>query len=139
MNYPIQLRKILKNKKYNKMNNPFDQLRMHLNSMLEIIDNYQAPLDELIIINKHDLVDLKYIGKTNSYRHIFEFRKSIRFSLPDSGYSYQYEVSHYKKIMDGSIERIILNKIENPSEDSETNYKLEEWHKTKLRDLYSTD
>ena len=121
------------------MNEILTELKKQLSSMIEIIDNFQSPLDEIIVINKDDLVNLKYIGKSNSYRHIFEFRNSIRFCLPDSGSTYQYEVSHYKKIMDGSIERIILNKLENANEDSEINYKLEEWHKTKLRDLYSTD
>lgn len=121
------------------MNETLNQLRMHLNSMLEIIDKYKEPVDEVVIIRKNDMAELKHLRKINSYLHIFEFRKSIRFYLPDSGNSYQYEASFYKKIFDGTIERIILNKLENSNENSEVNYKLEEWHKTKLRDLYSTD
>lgn len=119
------------------MNEILTELKKQLSSMIEIIDNYKMPIEDAIIISKDDLTDLKYIKKLNSYLHLFEYKKSIRFQLPDSGNSYQYEVSHYKKIMDGSIERIILNKIESSNEDSETNYKLEDWHKTKLRDLYS--
>jgi len=50
--------------------------------------------------------------KINSYINLFEYKNSIRFTLPDSGTSYQYEVSFYKKIMDGSIDRLILNKLQ---------------------------
>jgi hypothetical protein len=115
------------------------QLRNDLDAMIEIIDKYQTPLDEVIIIKKEDLTHLKWVRKINSYTHLFEYKNSIRFSLPDSGNSYQYAVGHYKKIMNGTLERLVLNIIEIAGDDLEENYKLEEWHKTKMRDLYTND
>ncbi len=124
------------------MNEILLQLRKELNALVEIIDNYQPVLDEVIIIKKEDLIHLKWKKKLNSYINLFEYKNSIRFTLPDSG-SYPYEIGFYQKIMDGSLERLILNKIINNTSTEElsndtdrANYKLEEWQKTKLRDNY---
>lgn len=123
------------------------QLRKELSALVEIIDNYQPVLDEVIIIKKEDLKHLKWKKKLNSYINLFEYKNSIRFTLPDSG-SYPYEIGFYQKIIDGSLERLILNKIINNTNSEEinsdtnserVNYKLEEWQKTKLRDNYNNE
>ncbi len=129
------------------MNEILLQLRKELNALIEVIDNYQSALDEVIIIKKEDLKHLKWKKKLNSYINLFEYKNSIRFTLPDSG-SYPYQIGFYQKIMDGSLERLILNKINyNISSDEiskdtssdQANYKLEEWQKTKLRDNFNND
>ncbi len=129
------------------MNEILLQLRKELNALIEVIDNYQPALDEVIIIKKEDLKHLKWKKKLNSYINLFEYKNSIRFTLPDSG-SYPYQIGFYQKIMDGSLERLILNKINyNISSDEiskdtssdQANYKLEEWQKTKLRDNFNND
>lgn len=102
------------------------------------MDNLVVKHEDVIVIKKEDFANLRWVKKINSYVHLFEYKNSIRFTLPESGNSYRYQVSFYNKIMDGTIEEIILNKIENKS-DSEVNYKLEDWHKTKLRELYSNE
>lgn len=126
------------------MNEILLQLRKELNALVEIIDNYQPVLDEIIIIKKEDLIHLKWKKKLNSYINLFEYKNTIRFTLPDSG-SYPYEIGFYQKIMDGSLERLILNKLINTSTEElsndtdRVNYKLEEWQKTKLRDNYNNE
>lgn len=114
------------------------QLRNKLDEIGKILDNLSVKHDEVIIIKNEDFAYLKWVKKMNSYVHLFEYKNSIRFTLPDSGNSYRYQVNFYNKIMDGSIKEIILNKMDNDS-DSEVNYKLEDWHKTKLRELYSNE
>lgn len=127
------------------MNEILQKLRNELNALILVIDNYQPIVDEVIIINKEDLKYLKWKKKLNSYINVFEYKNTIRFTLPDSG-SYPYEIRFYNKIMDGSLERLILNRVVNDSNSENLtadsisniiNYKLEEWQKTKLRDNYN--
>jgi hypothetical protein len=129
------------------MNEILLQLRKELNALIEVIDNYQPALDEVIIIKKEDLKHLKWKKKLNSYINLFEYKNSIRFTLPDSG-SYPYQIGFYNRIMDGTLERLILNKIiynnssdeiSNDTNSYQVNYKLEEWQKTKLRDNFNND
>ena len=96
------------------MNEILQKLRNELNALILVIDNYQPIVDEVIIINKEDLKYLKWKKKLNSYINVFEYKNTIRFTLPDSG-SYPYEIGFYNKIMDGSLERLILNRVVNDS------------------------
>lgn len=119
------------------MEETIKQLRAKLDEMNLLLNDLQPIFENDIIITKSDLSHLKWLRKTNSYIHLFEYKNSIRFKLASSGESYQYQVNFYNNIMNGTIDRIILNKIERDDDPDEVNYKLEEWHKTRLRDLYS--
>ena len=119
------------------MNEVLLKLRENLNSMIEIIDKYIPSPDDVIIIKKEDMKYLNFLGKSYD-RNIFEYSNSIRFVLEVKSYL-PYEKSFYDRIMNGTIERIILNKLNNEIliDGVLINYKLEEWEKTKLRDNYN--
>jgi hypothetical protein len=119
------------------MNEVLLKLRENLNSMIEIIDKYIPSQDDVIIIKKEDMKYLNFLGKSYD-RNIFEYSNSIRFVLEVKSYLL-YEKSFYDRIMNGTIERIILNKLNNEIliDGVLINYKLEEWEKTKLRDNYN--
>jgi hypothetical protein len=119
------------------MNEVLLKLRENLNSMIEIIDKYMPSQDDVIIIKKEDMKYLNFLGKSYD-RNIFEYSNSIRFVLEVKSYL-PYEKSFYDRIMNGTIERIILNKLNNEIliDGVLINYKLEEWEKTKLRDNYN--
>ena len=119
------------------MENLLLKLREHLNIMIEIIDNYIPSHDDVVVLKKEDMKHLKFISKSYD-RNLFEYNNSIRFILEVKSYL-PYEKSFYDRIMNGSIERIILNKLdkEHLIDGNLINYKLEEWEKTKLRDNYN--
>ncbi len=119
------------------MNEVLLKLRENLSSMIEIIDKYIPSQDDVIIIKKEDMKYLTFLGKSYD-RNIFEYSNSIRFVLEVKSYL-PYEKSFYDRIMNGTIERIILNKLNKEIQIDGVliNYKLEEWEKTKLRDNYN--
>ena len=119
------------------MNEVLLKLRENLSSMIEIIDKYIPSQDDVIIIKKEDMKYLTFLGKSYD-RNIFEYSNSIRFVLEVKSYL-PYEKSFYDLIMNGTIERIILNKLNKEIQIDGVliNYKLEEWEKTKLRDNYN--
>ena len=112
-------------------------LRNQLVSMIEEIDNYNIPLDDTIFIKKEDLKWIEYKGNKgtkNNPRHEFEYKNDVKFSLNPVSY-YPLELDCYKKLMDGTLELLILNKKENS--DGSLYYVLEDPIKTKLRNLYN--
>jgi hypothetical protein len=117
------------------MNETLLQLREHLASMLAIIDNYQLPDADIIIINKEDLKYLKWVSSPQPYVQLFEYKNSCKFTLRSTSSSIR-EFEVYKKIIDGSIDKICLNKISPNNANSIVNYELEPWIKTKLRENY---
>lgn len=119
------------------MDNVLLKLREHLNIMIEIIDNYIPSQDDVVVLKKEDMKNLKFLSKSYD-RNLFEYNNSIRFILEVKSYL-PYERSFYDRIMNGSIERIILNKLnkEHLIDGNLINYKLEEWEKTVLRDNYN--
>ena len=119
------------------MNEVLLKLKENLSSMIEIIDKYIPSQDDVIIIKKEDMKYLSFLGKSYD-RNIFEYSNSIRFVLEVKSYL-PYEKSFYDRIMNGTIERIILNKLNKEIQIDGVliNYKLEEWEKTKLRDNYN--
>jgi hypothetical protein len=122
------------------MNDLIIKLRQQLVSMIEEIDNYNIPKDDTLFIKKEDLKWIKYLGKLNSYINVFEYKQEAVFTLRvSSSYPYDYEV--YNKLMDGTLEILILNKREEEYQDSghRINYNLEEKNNTILRNLYNTD
>ncbi|MGZ9676405.1 hypothetical protein [Flavobacterium sp. GNP001] len=114
------------------------KLRRQLAAMIEEIDNYNIPSDDTIFIKKEDLKWIKYLGKLNSYINVFEYKQEVIFTLRvSSSYPYDYEI--YNKLMDGTLEILILNKREEEYVDSGhlINYTLEDKKNTILRDLYN--
>lgn len=115
------------------------KLRQQLVSMVEEIDNYIIPLNDTIFIKKEDLKWIKYLGKLNSYLHEFEYKNEVRFKLGNSS-TYPLEQTVFLKLINGTLESIILNKFSYKAHDSEEQiiyYKLEDPIKTKLRNLYN--
>lgn len=121
------------------MEQTINLLRAKLNEINVLLNDLHPIIENDIIITKSDLRHLKWLRKTNSYIHLFEYKNSVRFKLASSGDSYGYQVNFYNNIMNGTIDRIILNKIEGNSDADGVNYKLEEWQKTRLRDLYNSN
>ena len=113
------------------------KLRQQLISMVEEIDTYLKIDDEKdIIIKKEDFNEIKHLTY-HVYDQLFEYKNGVKFSLSMRD-SYPYEKEVYKKLMDGTLESLILNKR---SEGSEIvghfiNYKVEDKIKTNLRNLY---
>lgn len=121
------------------MNDLLSKLRQQLISMIEEIDNFKADSGDTLILKKEDFKALKYLGKLNSYIHLFEYKEGMKFILRQ-GDSYPYDLKTYKKLMDGTLEVLILTKCEKEyiSSGHSINYELEDIHKTILRNLYKT-
>lgn len=120
------------------MNNLLVELKKQLTSIMELIDSYEISNDDVIVINSEEMNDLKWITKKNDHNY-FEFKNSIRFSLYGGNASYyQYEKEIFDKLMNGTIKRIVLNKLKTEIDINGfvKNYKLEELEKTILRDNY---
>lgn len=121
------------------MNNLLVELKKQLTSIMELIDSYEISNDDVIVINSEEMNDLKWITKKNDHNY-FEFKNSIRFSLYGGNASYyQYEKEIFDKLMNGTIKRIVLNKLKTEIDINGfvKNYKLEELEKTILRDNYN--
>jgi hypothetical protein len=113
------------------------RLKKQLKSMLETIENHiELPSDE-IMIRKEDLKYLHWRGNSRYgiKTHVFEYKFDVKFRLYEAN---SYQGSIYEKIMDGSIDRIILNKIQSNAKIDLDNvtHNLEDENETKLRDLY---
>ena len=112
-------------------------IRNQLVSIIEEIDNYNIPLDDTIFINKEDMKWIEFIGKNgtkNNPIYEFEYKNGVKFSLRNDPY-FTLEYEFYNKLMDGTLELIILNK--KVSSDGSSFYVLEDPIKTKLRNLYN--
>lgn len=115
------------------------KLRQQLVSMIEEIDNYNIPLDDTIFIKKEDLKWIKYLGVINSFVYEFEYKNEVKFILRVSN-QFPLDVDCYNKLMNGTLELIILNKLSHKVADSGeqiVKYVLENPIKTKLRNLYN--
>lgn len=121
------------------MNDLLIKLRQQLVSMIEEIDSYKIPHDDVIIIKKEDFKAINYLGKLNSYLHAFEYKNGVKFTLGESS-SYPDELETYKKLSDGTLDILILNKrfeAFKSRSGHEINYNLENKIKTNLRNLYN--
>jgi hypothetical protein len=120
------------------MNDLILKLRQQLISMIEEIDNFKTASENTLIIKKADFKSINYLGKLNSYIHLFEYKNGAKFILRQ-GASYPYDLETYQKLMNGTLEILILTKRENEyiSSGHSINYELEDKHKTILRNLYS--
>ena len=54
------------------MDNVLLKLREHLNIMIEIIDNYIPSQDDVVVLKKEDMKNLKFLSKSYD-RNIFEY------------------------------------------------------------------
>ncbi len=121
------------------MNENLKKIKILSEELTNAISEYLSITEKVrIIIPKVEFKNIRHIGKINSYRHVFKFDTNIYFELPDSGDSYGYEVMHYRKLLSGELEQLILIKLETPSNFNNytINYQLEPLVKTKLYDLY---
>jgi hypothetical protein len=123
------------------MNNLLINLREQLISIIETIDLHMPKLEDVIIISKNDMKDLKWIKKNDYDRNLFEYKGCIRFTLSSKGGGGNLSDQKiiYDKIMDGTIELIVLEKLRAETDMSGIiiNYRVEEWQKTKMRENYS--
>jgi hypothetical protein len=122
------------------MNNLLIKLREQLVLLIETIDTHMPKLDDVIIISKADMKDVKWIKKNDYDRNLFEYQGCIRFTLSSKGGGGNLSDQKiiYDKIMDGTIERIVLEKLRAETDMSGIiiNYRVEDWQKTKLRDNF---
>ena len=119
------------------MNDLLFKLRQQLISMIEEIDNFKTDSEDTLILKKEDFKSLNYLGKLNSYVHVFEYKNGVKFTLSEST-SYPHDLGTYRKLMNGSLELLILNKREKEflSSGHTINYELENINQTVLRNLY---
>jgi hypothetical protein len=89
------------------MNETLLQLREHLASMLAIIDNYQLPDADIIIINKEDLKYLKWVSSPQPYVQLFEYKNSCKFTLRSTSSSIR-EFEVYKKLLMAQLIKYVL-------------------------------
>jgi hypothetical protein len=124
------------------MNDVLLKLRDQLSSMIDVIDNYVPSQEDVISISKEDMKHLKWVKKNGHDVNLFEYKKTIKFTLTTNGGGYwDYQRLVYNQIMNGSIEKIVLVKLTAESDMGgiPINYKLEEWEQTQLRDLYNNE
>lgn len=117
------------------------KLRQQLVSMIEEIDNCKIALDDTIIIRREDFKSIKflfYIGN-NVNSNLFEYKNGVKFILGSEKDFKGYNNETYNKLMDGTLEVLILNKRNSVlnSLGYSINYELEPKKKTTLRNLYS--
>lgn len=119
------------------MNDLLLKFRQQLISMIEEIDNYKADIEDTLILKREDFKSLNYLGKLNSYIHVFEYKNGVKFTLRNSS-TYSHDFETYRKLMNGTLEFLILNKKEKEYTSSgyTINYELENKNKTVLRNLY---
>ena len=83
-------------------------LKEQLQSMVETIENYIGEPSGDVIIRKEDLRYLKWIGQLNNNYHVFEYRNILKFALKEDD-SNLYPMNTFKNLMNGTLDRIILN------------------------------
>lgn len=113
-------------------------LKEQLESMIETIENYIGEPSGDVIIRKEDLRYLKWIGQLNNNYHVFEYRNILKFALKEDD-SNLYPMNTFKNLMNGTLDRIILNVKSTPylSSGHLLTHDIENHNKTKLRDLYN--
>ena len=63
------------------MNDVLLKLREQLISMIDVIDNYIPSQEDVIFINKEDMKHLKWVKKSDFDRNLFEYKKTIKFTV----------------------------------------------------------
>lgn len=119
------------------MNDLLFKLRQQLTSMIEEIDNFKSVPLNTIFIKKVDFKSIKYIAETSSSKHVFEYQKGVKFIL----YNHEnipYHLETYTKLMNGTLELLILNKCDkvHTTRGYSINYEIENENKTRLRNIY---
>jgi hypothetical protein len=119
------------------MNDLLLKLRQQLTSMIEEIDSFNNHNEDTIFIKKEDFKSISFLGNSTVHSYIFEYQNGVKFIL-DAAKKNPYHHETYTKLMNGTLELLILNKLdkEHISKGHTINYKLEVLNKTLLRNLY---
>ncbi len=121
------------------MTEKLSEINKQLETLTALINEYQESfLQERVIITKDNFGKIDHLGKViNQNYHVFNYGDGILFTLPDDG-SKSYQNNHYKKLMAGELDRLILNRRPSLHKlgDFLLNYRLESEERTKLKDLY---
>jgi hypothetical protein len=122
----------LKNEEYHKQ---LENLSFLINEFLN------SQNEERMVLYMEDFGRIKYLSKSNernkNYWHILDYNDGCSFILSDYD---SYDREHYTKLMNGELDRLILNKRDNSAVDAKyiLNNKLEPIERTKLHDLYGS-
>jgi hypothetical protein len=118
------------------MNQKLSEIQKQLETLNRLISEYlKSSEEERIVIKKEDFGKIKHIGSVpKTDWHAFDYNNGCTFHL--NGYAYAKE--HFVKLMDGTLDRLIIVKRNEPYEIHNYlfNYQLEDIEKTKLFDLY---
>lgn len=103
-----------------------------LNTLInEFLDSQKQ---DRIVLKRDDFKLIKYLGFTYNMR-ILDYNDGCIFHLRDDNV---YHKEHYDKLMNGTLERLIINRRDNIfiRDNYKINYELESVERTKLNDLY---
>jgi hypothetical protein len=124
------------------MNEKIAEIKKQLENLNTLINEFlNSQNEERIVLKKENFGRIRYLSKTNGrndkYWHILDYNDGCIFLLNDND---SYEHDHYTKLMNGELDRLILNKRDNYVVDHKyvLNYKLEPIERTKLHDLYES-
>ncbi len=96
------------------MNEKLAEINKQLEALSVLIKEFiNSQNEERIVLKKEDFGRIKYLSKTqrnNNYVHLLDYNDGCIFILSEND-SYQHE--HYAKLMNGELDRLILNKRDN--------------------------
>jgi hypothetical protein len=121
------------------MNNDLSKIKEQLEKLLDSINDYLAGnAKNEIVIYKDEFHKIRHLGLiSNSDVNVFDFNNGVIFTLYNSD-SFPYQKLHFKKLVSGELDRIILRKRDSIWEKQgwSITYSLESEVETKLRDTY---
>tara|TARA_R110001592_G_scaffold295677_2_gene565926 strand:+ start:1279 stop:1620 length:342 start_codon:yes stop_codon:yes gene_type:complete len=109
--------------------------------MIEEIDNYTHEDHDNVVIDKNNFTHVDCIDSEEN-KKIFKFKDEIIFILDINSYHSAstsfYEKDIYKKLLDGTLDMLILNKLDEPIllDSYRVNYKIESYENYSLRRTY---
>lgn len=118
------------------MNEKLLIIKEQLEQLTISIDEYlQYMTQEEIIIMPENFNKIKYLGDNIYSASVFDYNNGAIFVLSSTT---PYELEHYRKLLSGKLERLILRKRETSKhwDNWISNFILESEVDTKLRDLY---
>ena len=119
------------------MNEKLLLIKEQLEQLTNSINDYlESTNQDVIIIQKENFDKIHFLGETRHGSKVLDFNNGAIFILY---LGFNYQKLQYTKLMDGSLNRLIIKKRANSvSYDGRwvSNYELESEEETKLRDLY---
>jgi hypothetical protein len=119
------------------------EIKEKLNDLIQEVERLENSIHgEKIIHEKKDFKFIKRLGtRNNPPRQVFQYLNQVIFQLHSSENAYsasKYETSIFNKLIDGTLERLILlKKASSLTNDGFTiSHQVEEELDTKLRDAY---